>query len=444
MFLPFVNRNKELRVLAEEFRDSHFVVMYGRRRIGKTRLIKHSLEQLNKDIYQSVYLRAIKATSHVQLQDLSEKLNDHLSLGITIKSYKEFFRSLELLQKTINKKLVIVLDEFPYLVESNQSLPSILQEWLDEHESSPIVIAVLGSSESMMHDLFLNDASPLYKRARRVIRLEPIIYKYFAQCLNLNLLSEETFKLYSLVGGIPKYWQFIDSKLTALENANRLFYDEFSFFETDMQLIFSDEGIRSQNAESILQIMGKGAVRASEISSRIGIKATDLSRPLNMLIDAGLIESVVPFGEKAKTSKKIQYILKDLSVIFSYKLYMNHSDRWHTYSEERKKNHLIENASFILKNEIRKKFSGKRYWEDPTKSSKGMEFDCVVLVDEKMIDVYELKWTLPENKDQLTFSIQTKFQSSKLYQNGYRLNRVHLLDIYDAIRCLAAPEKEPL
>lgn len=434
--IPFVNRFKEIQAVKEEIAQGNLVVLYGRRRMGKTRLIHQVLQGLDNSHYFWIHLWANRGTPVFQLDDLFTKLAEFLPLKLRPKNFQEFFEILTMMQKEIQKHLVIVIDEFPYLVEADEFLPSVVQEWIDKIEGRPITLILLGSAQSMMHQIFLDSSAPLYKRARRCLKISPMGYKYFCDFLKISPLEKNSFLLYSLVGGVPKYWQFIDPSLGPIENADVLFFDELSFFDTENELILKDEGIKSQLALTLLQALGKGAVRPSEIAQRIGIKASDLSRPLNLLLDSCLIQQEVPFGEKIKNSKKVHYVLKDLSLSIHYKLAMNHRGSWSRYSIEEKTQHLTQLASFVFERELRSTLKGQGYWEDPTKVSPGLEFDCVCQ-GQNGLEIYEIKWTLRNKKEKIIGEMEEKFKLSALARKGYSCNQYNVLDGIEGLKILA-------
>lgn len=125
-------------------------------------------------------------------------------------SWPELFQMFD----KISEPTTILIDEFPYLVKSDQSLPSRMQKWLDHRPKKNISLILSGSSIHMMEHYFLNRESPLFGRAYREILVKPMEYKYFCQSLGLDLRNQKSFELYSLVGGVPKYWEFIDPKLS--------------------------------------------------------------------------------------------------------------------------------------------------------------------------------------------------------------------------------------
>ena len=167
MELPFVNRTAELVELDAFRRHGGLLVVFGRRRVGKTRLLSRWLRSCG-----GLYSQAIEATREQQLQQIAEDVGKQWGGTLLPRTWPEFFELLDL------KKLTqpLCLDEFPYLVAADPSLPSVLQRWLD-HRTTKTALIVSGSSTRMMNDLFLNRGAALYGRARKLLRVEPMRYR---------------------------------------------------------------------------------------------------------------------------------------------------------------------------------------------------------------------------------------------------------------------------
>ena len=122
------------------------------------------------------------------------------------------------------RRLILCLDQFPYLVAADPSLPSVLQRWVDHDKPRHFLLILSGSSTRMMNDLFLNRSAPLYGRARKLLHIEPMSYAAFCSACRLNLADMESFTRFALVGGIPKYWEFVEPRASAIDLADELFF----------------------------------------------------------------------------------------------------------------------------------------------------------------------------------------------------------------------------
>ena len=164
MQLQFVNREPELRELEAAARKGGLLVVYGRRRIGKTRLLRHWLETRG-----GLYSQAIEAQRDLQIQQVFQDLRTRLETQIVPKTWQEFLEILTLQEK----RWTLCLDEFPYLTTVDASLPSQLQKWVDHSLPGGCLLILAGSSTRMMHDLFLHRAAPLYGRATKLLQVQP-------------------------------------------------------------------------------------------------------------------------------------------------------------------------------------------------------------------------------------------------------------------------------
>ena len=209
-------------------------------------------------------------------------------------------------------------DEFPYLVATNKSLPSLFQKWIDHKQPENLKLILSGSSQTMMHSTFLDSSSPLFERANRTLNIRPMDYKSFREFLNIKSNNIESFMKYSITGGIPKYWEYINTKQKILELVDNMFFSDFSFLENEPYRILKDENVKGIQALSILEAIGRGAAKPSEIAKKLSIPQTSLSRPLQVLQDASIITRELPFGESIRSTKKILYHISDYGYAFLF------------------------------------------------------------------------------------------------------------------------------
>ncbi len=364
MELSFVNRKAELKELDAAAATGGLLVFFGRRRVGKTRLLAHWLAR-----HGGLYSQAIESAAEIQLDQTYRDLQPQLSTAVTPKSWTEFLEILRLQKK---KRWILCLDEFPYLVNSDPSLPSVLQRWLDHSQPKHSLLLLCGSSTRMMNDLFLNRAAPLYGRARKLVHVEPMSYGAFCGACRLNPADTDSFTRFSIVGGIPKYWEFVDPKASPLDLAEALFFGFAPYLDQEPARILRDEGISGLNALSLLEAVGRGAEKPSEIAARLGTAQTNLSRLLQQLLDASILERELPFGESVRSTKRTHYRIQDPALRFWFRVYSPHRSRWHDYSVHEKHKLLQDHASTVFEDFCRGLFvDASRYWEAD------LEFDLV-------------------------------------------------------------------
>ena len=359
--LAFTNRTRELESLDASARVGGLVVLFGRRRVEKTRLLTHWLEKRS-----GVYSQAIEAAVPMQIEQTVRDIGSALPQGIQPKTWMEFFELL----RYGPAETVLCLDEFPYLVASDPSLPSVAQRWLDHHRPEGFTLVLSGSSTGAMNDCFLNRAAPLYQRARKLIHLEPMDYAAFCGACGLDRSSRESFTRYALVGGIPKYWEFVEAGATALNLAEELFFGRSAFLEDEPVRILREERIAGLTPLSVLEAVGRGASKTSEIAARLGTAQTNLGRTLQQLLDASLLEREIPFGESLRTTKKTHYRIGDPALRFWFRVYSPHRSLWHRLTIEEKTKLLHDHAATVFEDYCRSRHpDAARYWEA------GAEFD---------------------------------------------------------------------
>ena len=335
----------------------------GRRRVGKTRLLTHWLKPQN-----GLYSQAIEAAPGIQIEQVMRDLGASLNTNIAPKNWSEF---LELLGLEKGRRIVC-LDEFPYLVASDPSLPSVIQRWLDHQRPKQFTMVLSGSSASAMNDYFLNRAAPLYQRARKLLHVEPMNYRSFCDACGIKSDTMESFTRFALVGGIPKYWEFVEPRATALDLAEELFFGRSAFLEDEPGRILRDENIAGLNALSVLEAVGRGAEKTSEIAARLGTAQTNLSRTFQQLLDASVLAREIPFGESMRSTKKTRYRIQDPALRFWFQVYSPHRTRWQAYNRAEKEKLIHDHAATVFEDYCRAQHpSAARYWQGD------VEFDYV-------------------------------------------------------------------
>ncbi|MDN5940843.1 MAG: ATP-binding protein [Nitrospira sp.] len=417
MNMEFVNRDLELRELDAAAKRGGLLVVFGRRRVGKTRLLRQWLEAR-----AGLYSQAIEAQRDLQIQQVFADIRMQLDTQLAPKTWPELFEILSL-QK---RRWVLCLDEFPYLTAVDSSLPSRLQKWLDHSLPRGCLLIVAGSSTRMMHDLFLHRAAPLYGRARKLLHIEPMDYPAFCDACNLRPDDAESFEKFACVGGIPKYWEFVESGQDAVALADSLYFDYAPYMEQEPQRLLRDEGVIGLNAVAVLQAVGRGAERPSEIASRLGTAQTNLSRLLQQLLDTSILTRELPFGESVRSTKKVLYRIQDPTMRFWFRVYSPHQSRWRTYTTTEKRTLIHGHAATVFEDLCRARFPGaQRYWEG------NVELDLVAPDpdDRRRLLVAEVKWrrlTVAERKNVLR-QLESKWSHCSL-RLRHRKVRFDVLD----------------
>lgn len=417
--MKFVDRTDETARLKEALSGerSTLVVIYGRRRLGKSTVIKRALTE------NDVYFLADRSEEQHQRSMLA-KVVGQLFPDFDKLTYPDW----ETLLRAINYRTIyhftLCLDEFPYLVEQSPELPSVLQKLIDE-KTLKYNIVVCGSSQNMMYGLFLDSTAPLYGRADVIMKFMPIRLPYIQEALGFNATS--AIEEYSVWGGVPRYWELRENN-ASLEDA--LWYNILSvngtLYEEPIKL-FQDDVKDVAKTSTIMSYVGSGASRLSEIASRCNEPATNLSRPLKKLIDLGFLEREVPFGVDEKSSKKSLYKIADSFMAFYYQFVVPNRSFIELGRrrpiEQALNMHFSEYVSMQWERICRNTVTGNqingvlydkanRWWGSVLNEEhkpEQVEFDVMAeSLDKKYLLVGECKWTTQENGKLLTTELLRK------------------------------------
>ncbi len=322
----FINRKQELNNLEQMYRakGAEFFVLYGRRRIGKTELLK----QFCKD-KRSIYFLASQLKERDHLNQILEValhvIKDPLLQNMTFNDWESVL--VYFAQKAEEEPLVVVLDEFQYLCEDNSALPSLVQRFWDLHgKDSNLFLILCGSHVSFMEREVLAERSPLYGRRTGQLKLQPLSYRDCGRFYP-EFSSREKTLIFGILGGVPSYL----SRFT-LENTEHLREEYNQSIEQNMiNELLTPQGylfdevnflLRTELREprtyaSILQAIASGMTRLNEISQRVGLNTTSTNKYVSVLRELGLVKRVVPLTERAPDrSKKGLYKIADNYVKF--------------------------------------------------------------------------------------------------------------------------------
>lgn len=302
--IPFLDRTIErIRLNTALSRKSNqLIILYGRRRIGKSTLIKNLLKPTD------IFFVSDQREGSMQRAAMATDISAHIS-GFDKINYPRWESLFVNLNNILKKKIVLCIDEFPYLVKNSPELPSVLQKLFDNKLLSKIHLLLCGSSQQMMQGLVLDPNTPLYGRATEIIKLLPLSPYWLKEALHLNAI--QTIEEYSIWGGIPRYWELRKQYKTMKEAVCSLILSPYGILHEEPTRLFLDDMRSSVQAYSLLAIIANGSTRLSEIASRFGKPATQIMNPLQNLISLSFISRQLPFGESTKTSKKTYYYIED-------------------------------------------------------------------------------------------------------------------------------------
>ena len=317
----FIGREKELNALEKLYISNkfEFVVIYGRRRVGKTALINKFL-----DDKKAIYFMGVESNTKQNLENFSKSIIEYDSGIETETSFLSFQAALEYVFKLSQKeRLILTIDEFPYVAQTTKSLSSTLQLLIDKYkDSSKLMLILCGSSISYMEDHVLAYKAPLYGRRTAQMKIMPFDFEetchYFKKFSN-----EEKALIYGIVGGTPQYLIQMDDTLSVEDNIKNTFLNPISFLYEEPINLLKQEVREPAIYTAIITAIAKGASRMSEISNQINENTNVCSAYIKTLMNLGIIQKETPYGEKA--SHKAIYSIEDNMFRFWYRFVLENN-----------------------------------------------------------------------------------------------------------------------
>lgn len=303
---PFVDRESELDLLESRFDsdDADMIVVYGRRRLGKSELVREATRGRN----DAVYWQATEEMPNVQLEDFADTASDTYPVLANIQRDWE-----SLLQTLGDEDAVVILDEFPYLVESDDAVPSKLQRVWDMHlQETGMTLVLVGSSISIMEDKVLSGGSPLYGRRTATIDLPPLDLRD-AHELYPTDDPDDVIQTWGVFGGTPYYLQALDISKSLPENVQEAILSEHGVLHNEPEFLLRTEfGIREpQTYYTILRAIATGKRATNEIADFAGVDSNSLSAYLSNLRQLRLVERDIPVTADPTSTRKSRYRLTE-------------------------------------------------------------------------------------------------------------------------------------
>ncbi len=308
MIRMFVDRDLELSMLERAYAKPGFqcYIIYGRRRIGKTEIIKKFIE--NK---QAIYYLCDKQGLKNNVDQLAALASQVLDTPrFAADDLVELFTSITRVVG-MQRKLVIAIDEFPYLIEHDAAVPSIFQRVIDEILNSTSIFLILcGSSISMMEESTMSPTSPLHGRRTGQIKVKEMSFKELAAFFPAYTMHDLVLA-YSILGGVPAYLAKFDPSIPVLDNVDATIFQKDQVLYEEIEHLLHQELREPRQYMLILEAMAKGNTRVSTIANAAGIAAKDLPAYLSVLIKLDIIEKVQPVTENRPMSRRSLYRLHD-------------------------------------------------------------------------------------------------------------------------------------
>lgn len=314
MRLKFLDRENEIKRLSLAFAapEGTFCCLYGRRRCGKSRLLREILTEK-----RSIYFMADEREPTIQRSALATSISGLLP-GFDSVAYPDWDSLFHRWWQDSAPGTILAIDEFPYLVKTSSELPSILQRLVDQYQQKPVHLIVAGSSQRMMMGMVLDANAPLYGRAREIIKINPLRAGWIGKALKLRDISK-CLDAYAFWGGIPHYWELANERGGGWAAVVDLVLDPMGVLHNEPTRLLLDDLKETTQAASILSLIGQGCHRISEIAARLNKPTTSLTRPMQRLIELGLIKRERPFGASPRKGKKALYRLDDPFLAFWFR-----------------------------------------------------------------------------------------------------------------------------
>ena len=311
----FVGRKKELQLLNQQYDSGkfEFTVLYGRRRIGKTELLKQYIQGK-----AAIYYVAIESNEQTNLELLSKSVHQYSRKEqgyAPFSDYMALFDHFTELAK--NQRLILVIDEYPYLAEAYPEISSLIQKYCDNQwQETKLHLILCGSSMSFMENQVLGAKSPLYGRRTTQIRLKEFNYFETEELLR-PMPKEDIAVLHCVTGGVAEYLKFVHKSQDLAANLISLFFTDSGRL-VEEPLNFLKQELREPKVyNSILDAIARGASRNSEIASKVNLPAGSLNRYLENLMELGIVIKETPMGNSS--SRKTIYRIRDGSFRFWYR-----------------------------------------------------------------------------------------------------------------------------
>lgn len=317
----FIGRNRELSTLDKLYTSGkfEFAVIYGRRRVGKTALISRFI-----DGKKAIYFMGVESNSRQNLENFSKSIIE-FSSGIEAEtSFHSFQAALEYVFRLAEKeRIILAIDEYPYVARSEKSLASTLQLLIDKYrDNSKLMLILCGSSMSYMEDEVLAYKAPLYGRRTAQMKIQPFDFEETCRCFT-RFSNADKALIYAIVGGTPQYLLQISDSMSVEDNIKNTFLNPMSFLYEEPVNLLKQEVREPGIYTALITAIATGSSRMSEISTKIGESTNVCSTYLKNLINLGIVRKETPYGEKE--SRKSIYSIEDNMFRFWYRFVPDNS-----------------------------------------------------------------------------------------------------------------------
>ena len=301
----FIGREEELRFLEERYTapGGQLVVLYGRRRVGKTETLRRFCEGKSH-----VFYSCTECTDEQQLAAFSTRM---LQKDMPAAKYLTVFSGWEQALSSVSElpgqgKKLLVIDEFPYMVRNNPSIPSILQNlWDSTLREQDVMIVLCGSAMSFIEKEILAEKNPLYGRATGILKMNEMDF-YDAARFFPNYSPLDKIRAYAVLGGIPHYLRQFDDRLSLGENFRRYILTRGCILYSEVEFLMRQELREITIYNTIIEAVALGNTRLNDIYQKTQIDKSKLSVYLRNLMDLGIICREFPVADGVKEQANVQ------------------------------------------------------------------------------------------------------------------------------------------
>ncbi len=403
----FIGREKELGNLNRlyDLDKFEFAVIYGRRRVGKTAIINEFVKGK-----PAICFTGVETNEKQNLENFSKCILEYVTKKPVNTSFDSFQAALEyVFELACEERVVLVIDEYPYVARASKSLASTLQLLIDKYkDTSKLFLILCGSSMSYMEDQVLAYKAPLYGRRTAQFKIQPFEFQKACQYFS-KLSNEDKAVAYGVVGGTPQYLLQIDDELSMEDNIKNIYLNPVSSIYEEPQNLLKQEVREPAIYNAIIAAIANGYTKMSEISTKVGEDTSVCAIYIKNLISLGIIKKETPIGEES--TRKTIYSIEDNMFRFWYRFVLENTSIISRGAAElaynRIKPHISDYMGSVFE-EICKQYlwslllSGKsiinftdigRWWGTNPKTRQQVEIDILGIADKNTALFGECKWT---------------------------------------------------
>jgi AAA+ ATPase superfamily predicted ATPase len=422
----FINRIQELKTLQQLYASSgkgELVVIYGRRRLGKTALIKEFIRGK-----PSAYYMADRAAEKAQMEAfalaISESISEPTLSSASYSSWYDLFAAFDRVRRK-EERFILVIDEYQYLCQTQPAFSSFLQKWWDEHwQNQNLLLIICGSLTSMMFKETLSSSAPLYGRASATILLRPMPFRHMNEFFSKRHDFSSLVEFYSISGGVPRYINLAAKHSNYLEALENLVLKPEGVLYSEAKNILRDEISVPNVCWSILNAIASGATRISELGAKLCLPANQLTRYIDLLKELQLVRRIVPVLESnPQKSKKGIYKVCDpffrlwFGTIYPYESFLEIGNKSLVLKRIKKRlaGHLAECYEDICAENILGDAEQFQYLKIGRQWGANYEIDLSgVNEDGRLVFVGECKWSNHKVGISLLKELQNKISENSL------------------------------